>query len=168
MARSDLSPDPGVDGRVRREIQFFGIDSFVDDFSKTAVLAQIDDDADGLAEAIPIEGIGEVVDDRLAVGFGLDADGAPAVEQDSMDEAVSDDCEVRALPSRLEVTDGSAPSNPVCIVECYRPDACGVGMIVIWAVWVAGGPAGLVECAMVGFSSRPLNRRMRIGPSFPW
>ena len=93
---------------------------------------------------VPVDG------ERLVPALDHDADGPVAVEDEPVDEAVRPDGQVEAVPGLGQVPDGGAPPDAVEGVEGERADAGGVGVVVVGAVGVSGGPAGVVEGPLVG------------------
>ena len=68
----------------------------------------------------------------------------------TVDEAVRPDGQVEAVPGLGQVPDGGAPPDAVEGVEGHRADAGGVGVVVVRAVGVPGGPASVVEGLLIG------------------
>ena len=87
--------------------------------------------------------------ERLSPALHDDADGPVALHQQPVDETVALEREVQPVSRLAQVPDVGAPPDAFRVIERRRAHAGRVGVVVVGAVWVSGGPARLVESPLV-------------------
>src|SRR5438105_815600 len=81
----------------------------------------------------------------FATSLDLDPGGARAVEQEPPHHTVGLNRQIQPMPGLTQVTEGSAVTNPVRVVERGRADASGFRMVMVSAIGEPGVTARLIE-----------------------
>ena len=102
------------------------------------------DGAGGQDNLLALDGEG------LAAALHLDAHGLLALEDDAAGDAVGPDGQVQAVSGRVEIAQGGAPADAIGVVEGYRADAAGLGVVVVGDFGEPLVAAGLEEGGLVG------------------
>ena len=87
--------------------------------------------------------------EEFSARFDGCSDGAVAVEQQPVDEAIGSDCEIHSMSRLRQVSDVGAPSDAVRVVEGWWPDAGGVGVVGVLVAGISESLAGLDECVLI-------------------
>ena len=92
----------------------------------------------------------------LSPGINLHSGGPLAVEQYAADHAVAPDGQVQTVPGKAEVAQRGTEANAVGVVQGYRSNAGGVGVVHVRHVGHSDAPACLVEGRLIGAPLRPV------------
>src|SRR5215831_16177187 len=85
----------------------------------------------------------------LSTALHLDTDGFLAVEDDAVHHTVGPDRQVQPMPGLAEIAQGGTPADAVRIVAGHRTNASSIRVIMVWTVWKACGPTGVVEGPLI-------------------
>src|SRR5215470_661506 len=85
----------------------------------------------------------------LSTALHFDTNGFAAVEDDTVHHAVGPDRQIQPMPGLAQIAQSSTPANAVGVVTRHRPNASGIRMIMVRAVWKSCCPTGVVEGPLV-------------------